>query len=142
MHLYSQEQWHRRLSEGGFEQITDPVAKLEHGLRISVRHISENRSLYQFIFTESKYMDREHLRKALELDDQNVVGFYRHLLSEIPGQKADGAQAQLAASVVAFLCTFLALRGWNVDLHDEAARDAAVDYLVDFAFRGLGIERG
>jgi hypothetical protein len=36
----------------------------------------------------------------------------------------------------------LALRGWNVDLHDEAAVDAAVEFLVDFIFRGLGIERG
>lgn len=142
MHLYSQEQWYRRLSEAGFEQITDPLAKLEHGIRISIRHISENRALYQFIFTESKYMDREHLRKALELDDRNVVGFYRHLLSEIPGQPAEGPQAQLAASVVAFICTFLALRGWNVDLHDEAAMDAAVDFLVNFILRGLGIECG
>jgi AcrR family transcriptional regulator len=142
MHLYSQEQWYRNLADAGFEEITDPIAKLEHGLRISVRHISQNRALYQFIFTESKYMDREHLEKALELDDRNVVGFYRHLLSEIPGQPAEARRAQLAASVVAFVCTFLALRGWNVDLRDAAAVDAAVDFLVDFVLRGLGIERG
>jgi AcrR family transcriptional regulator len=142
MHLYSQEQWYQHLADAGFEQITDPVAKLEHGLRISLRHISENRPLYQFIFTESKYMDREHLRKALELDDRNVVGFYRHLLSEIQGPQADGVQSQLAASLVAFICTFLALRGWNVDLHDDAALDRAVDFIVDFVLRGLGIERG
>jgi AcrR family transcriptional regulator len=139
MHLYSQEQWYRKLAEAGFEQITDPRVKLEHGIRISIRHISENRALYQFIFTESKYMDREHLQKALDLDDRNVVGFYRHLLSEIPGQPCDGPQGQLAASVVAFVCTFLALRGWNVDLHDAAAVDAAVEFLVGFILRGLGI---
>ncbi len=142
MHLHSQEQWHRHLAEGGFEQITDPVARLEHGLRISMKYLSQNRALIQFIFTESKYLDQEHLRKALELDDQNVVGFYRHLLSEIPGAPVDGAQVQLAGSVVSFLCTFLALRGWNVDVHDEAAVDADIDFLVDFIFRGLGIERG
>jgi AcrR family transcriptional regulator len=142
MHLYSQEQWHRRLADAGFEQITDPVAKLEHGVRTSIRHISENRDLYQFIFTESKYMDREHLQKALDLDDRNVVGFYRHLISELPGRKSDSAQEHLAASIVAYLCTFLAMRGWNVDLHDQAAIDAAVETLVDFIFRGLGVERG
>jgi AcrR family transcriptional regulator len=142
MHLYSQEQWYRHLAEGGFEQITDPVVKLEHGLRLSIRHISQNRALYQFIFTESKYMDRENLQKVLDLDDRNVVGFYRHLLSEIPGQPADGAQAQLAASVVSYVCTFLAMRGWNVDLRDPGAVDAAVEFLVDFILRGLGIERG
>jgi AcrR family transcriptional regulator len=142
MHLYSQEQWHRHLAEGGFEQITDPVARLEHGLRISMKYLSENRKLIQFIFTESKYLDTEHLRKALELDDQNVVGFYRHLLSEIPGKPTAGGRYDLAANTIAFLCTFLSLRGWNLDLPDEAAVDAAIDFLVDFIFRGLGIERG
>jgi AcrR family transcriptional regulator len=141
MHLYSQEQWYRNLADAGFEQITDPVAKLEHGLRISLRHISDNRALYQFIFTESKYMDREHLRKALDLDDRNVVGFYRHLLSELPGQPA-GEELDTAANVVAFLCTVMALRGWNLDLRDESAVNRTIDYLVDFIFRGLCIDRG
>jgi AcrR family transcriptional regulator len=141
MHLYSQEQWYLSLAEAGFEQIADPVKKLEHGLRISLRHISENRALYQFIFTESKYMDREHLRKALELDDRNVVGFYRHLLSEIPGRPVREEQ-DISANLIAFICTLLALRGWNLDLHDEVAVDRTIDYTVDFIFRGLGIERG
>ena len=141
MHLYSQEQWYSYLAEAGFEQITDPVKKLEHGLRISLKHISENRALYQFIFTESKYMDREHLRKVLELDDRNVVGFYRHLLTEIPGQPT-GAEQDIAANLIAFVCTLLALRGWNLDLHDDAAVARTIDYIVDFIFRGLGIERG
>ena len=142
MHLFSQQQWYNRLADAGFEQITDPVARLEHGLRISMKYLSENRKLIQFIFTESKYMDREHLQKALELDDRNVVGFYRYLLSEIPGRTPDGSRDQLPASVVHFLCVFLALRGWNLDLSDGGAVDAAIDFLVDFIFRGLGIERG
>ena len=100
MHLYSQEMWHQHLAEAGFEQITDPVAKLEHGLRISIRYLSENRELYQFIFTESKYLDKEHLQKVLEMDDQNVVGFYRHLLSLIPGEQVRGREAELAANLV------------------------------------------
>jgi len=142
MHLFSQEQWYRRLADAGFEQITDPVARLEHGVRTSIKHISENRALYQFIFTESKYMDREHLKKVLDLDDRNVVGFYCHLISELPGRACDDTEQHLAASIVSYLCTFLAMRGWNVDLHDQAAYDAAVETLVDFIFRGLGIERG
>lgn len=142
MHLYTQEHWHRRLAEAGFDQITDPVEKLEHGLRISMRHISENRAVYKFIFTESKYLDREHLRKALDLDDQNVVGFYRHLLSELPGGGMVGREADLAANLVAFMCTFLALRGWNLHLSGEADVDDAIDFVVEFIFRGLGIERG
>ena len=141
MHLYSQEQWHRHLAEGGFEQITDPVAKLEHGLRISMKYLSENRDLIQFIFTESKYLDREHLRKALELDDQNVVGFYRHLLSEIPGQPVGGPRRPCRQRRRLPLHLPGPAR-LEPDLPDEAAVDDAIDFLVDFIFRGLGIERG
>ena len=142
MHLTSQEQWYHNLAEGGFDQITDPVAKLEHGLRISIKFLSLNRDLFRFLYTESKYMDREHLRKALELDDRNVIGFYRHLLAEIPGRPCMEPDNELAAGIVAFLCTFLALRGWSVTLSDEAAVDAAVEFLVDFILRGLCIVRG
>jgi len=140
MHRYSQEMWHEYLADAGFEQIADPVAKLEYGLRISIKFLSENRHLYQFLYTESKYLDREHLRDVLELDDKNVVGFYRHLLSEIPGL-SERDHGDLAANLVAFIAVFLSLRGWNLRLKSEADVDAAVDYLVDFIFRGLGIER-
>lgn len=120
--------------------MSDPVEKLEYGLRISMKYLSENRDMIQFLYTESKYLDREHLRQVLELDDKNVVGFYRHLLSEIPGVPL-GDKGDLAANLVAFVCVFLALRGWNLQLSGEQDVDDAIDYLVGFIFRGLGIER-
>ena len=140
MHRYSQELWHQNLADADFEQMTDPVEKLEYGLRISMKYLSENRDMIQFLYTESKYLDREHLRQVLELDDKNVVGFYRHLLSEIPGA-APRDDADLAANLVAFICVFLALRGWNLQLSGEQDVDDAIDYLVGFIFRGLGIAR-
>jgi AcrR family transcriptional regulator len=142
MHLYSQEMWHQHLDDAGFEHITDPVDKFEHALHTTMRHLAENRELYRFIFTESKYMDKVHLRQVLELDDQNVVGFYKHLLSLIPGREIKGREVELAANLVSYICMFMALRGWNLDLKTTAARDAAAEFLVDFIFRGLGIERG
>jgi len=140
MHRYGQGMWHEYLADAGFEQIADPVVKLDYGLRISIKFLSENRKLFQFLYTESKYLDGEHLRQVLELDDQNVVGFYRHLLSEIPGAPL-GDKGDLAANLVAFICVFLALRGWNLHLKSESDVDEATDYLVDFIFRGLGITR-
>ena len=142
MHLYSQEMWHQHLVDAGFERISDPVAKFEHALHTTMRHLSENRELYRFIFTESKYLDKEHLRKVLELDNKNVVGFYRHLLSLIPGREIKGREAELAANLVQHICMFMTLRGWNLDLKTTASKDAAAEFLVDFIFRGLGIERG
>jgi AcrR family transcriptional regulator len=142
MHRHSQEMWHQNLADAGFEEITDPIAKLEHGLRISIKYLSEHRDLMQFIFTESKYLDKEHLQKVLEMDDQNVVGFYRHLLSEIPGRRLRATESDLAANLVSFICVFLSLRGWNLHLANTADVETAIDFLVDFTFRGLGLDRG
>ena len=141
MHVYSQDLWHQHLAEAGFEQITDPVAKLEHGLRISIRYLSENRDLMQFIYSESRYLSPDHLRKVLDLDDQNVVGFYRHLFSELPGGAFDERTSDLAANLVSYICVFLSMRGWNLHLKTTADVDSVIDFLVDFIFRGLGIER-
>ena len=143
MHLYSQEQWHQHLAEGGFEQITDPVAKLEHGLRISMKYLSENRELYPVHLHReqvpgpgasaegpgARRPERRRLLPAPALGDPRTA-------------RRRAARHELAANLVSFLCIFLPLRGWNLDLPDEAAVDAAVDFLVDFIFRGLGIERG
>jgi AcrR family transcriptional regulator len=142
MHRHSQEMWHQNLADAGFEQITDPLAKLEHGLRVSIRYLSENRDLFKFIYTESKHLDPEHLRRVLDMDDQNVVGFYRHLLSLVPGNRFDGREAELAANLIAHICVFLALRGWNLNLAGPADSEEAVEFLVDFIFRALGLERG
>jgi AcrR family transcriptional regulator len=140
MHLYSQERWHQHLVDQGFEQITDPVERFKHALRTTMSYLSENRDLYRFIFTESKYMEKEHLLQVLELDDKNVVGFYRHLLSLIPGREIKGREADLSANLVSYICMFLTLRGWNLELSRPADVEAAVEFLVDFVFRGLGIE--
>jgi TetR/AcrR family transcriptional regulator, cholesterol catabolism regulator len=142
MHRHSQEMWHQHLADAGFEEITDPLARLEHGLRITIRYLSEHRGLYQFIFSESKYLDQEHLAKVLAMDDQNVVGFYRHLLSLIPGKPFAAREAELAANLVSYICLFLPLRGWNLQLGEQADVDAAIDHLVEFIFRGLGLDRG
>lgn len=141
MHRHSQQMWYQNLADAGFEDLTDAGARPEHGLRISIKYLSDNRSLIQFLYTESRHLNRENLLKVLELDDQNVVGFYRRLLSEMPGDPLKD-RADLAANLVAFICVFLSLRGWNLHLSNEADVDAAIDYLVDFIFRGLGIERG
>jgi len=141
MHRHMQEIWQQHLADARFEEITDPVARLEYGLRISMKFLSEKRDMIQFLYTETKYLDREHLRTVLELDDQNVVGFYRHLLSEIPACAPKGRECDLAANLVAFMGVFLALRGWNLKLTRAADVDEAVDFLVEFIFRGLVVER-
>ncbi len=137
MHTHTQEIWYQRLMEGGFDQISDPVERLAHALRLSMEFIYENRDLYLFIFTESKHLDREHLRVVLELDDKNVVGFYRGLLADIPGLPLSAEESEVASNLIEFISVFLPLRGWNLD--SEKTREH-VDFLIEFVFRGLRLE--
>ncbi len=136
MHKHSQELWYQRLSEAGFDGITDPIERLAYALRLSLELIYEHRDLYLFIFTESKYLDREHLRVVLELDDKNVVGFYRGLLADIPELSLSGQDAEVASNLIEFISVFLALRGWNLDRSKTAEH---TDFLIAFLFRGLGL---
>ena len=115
--------WHQHLADAGFEQITDPVAKLEHGLRISIRYLSENRELYQFIFTESKYMDREHLREGPGAGRPERGGLLpAPALARSPDGPARAARPSWPPTWSPIMCIFLALRGWNLDLHRSGRR--------------------
>ena len=42
----------------------------------------KNKDLIQFIYSESKYLNKEHLRVVLEMDDKNVVEFWREILRD------------------------------------------------------------
>ncbi len=137
MHKHMQEVWYQHLVDSNLDQITDPIERYAHALRCSLAFIYENRKLFLFLYTESKYLDREHLRSVLELDDKNVVGVHRHLISEIPGIHLEEGEKEVAANLVAFLLVFLALRGWNLD-PDRVPEH--IDFLVKFTLRGLGIQ--
>ena len=113
------------------------MARLARALRLSLEFIEGHRQLYLFLYTESKHLEREHLKLVLDLDDKNVVGFYRHLLADIPGLELDAARRDTAANLVAFIVVFLALRGWNLDTSRISAQ---VDFLMEFVFRGLGLQ--
>jgi len=138
MHKHMQEVWYQHLVESKLEEINDPVDRYKHALKCSLVFIYDNRKLFQFLYTESKYLDREHLRSVLELDDKNVVGLHRHLISQIPGIKLTEDEKEVAANLVAFLLVFLALRGWNLD---RGKIPEYVDFLLKFILRGLGLAK-
>ena len=67
------------------------------------------------------------------------VGFHRHLLAR--GARRSVDRGDLAANLVALICVSLSLRGWNLHIAADDDVDGAIDYLVEFVFRGLGVER-
>lgn len=139
MHKHMQEVWYQHLVDAELDDIADPVERYVHALRCSLHFIYENKKLFLFLYTESKCLDREHLRSVLDLDDKNVVGFHRYLISSIPGIRLGEQEKETAANLVAFLLVFLALRGWNLSKDDVSAH---IEFVLEFILRGLGIERG
>jgi hypothetical protein len=95
----------------------------------------ENKKLFQFIYSESKYLDKKHLRIVLDMDYQNVVGFWRKLLEELDTVRPLQGDSDFLGSVIAYLLVFLALRGWTLK---EKPNIKHVDSLVDFILRGVG----
>ncbi|OGP54421.1 MAG: hypothetical protein A2Y65_09560 [Deltaproteobacteria bacterium RBG_13_52_11] len=136
VHKHMQKVWYNYLKKSDFEKIDDPVEKLTEALHYTLLFMIENKKHVQFIYSESKYLDKKHLRIVLDMDYQNVVGFWRSLLEEVKKTTSIKGDSDFLSSVISYLLAFLALRGWT--LRDKPNKKH-VDSLVDFILRGLGV---
>ena len=118
------------------DQIDDPVEKLSEVLHYTMIFMTENKKLIQFVYSESKYLGEKHLKIVLDLDQNNVVDFWRNLLNEVNKTKPIKGDIDFIGSIVAFLLSFLALRGWTLK---DFSKKKQIDLLVDFILRGLGV---
>ena len=135
VHKHMQKVWYEYLEKSNFGKIDDPLQKLTEALRHSLLFMIENRKLIQFIYSESKYLDKKHLHIVLDMDYQNVVGFWRSLMEEVDTIQPLQDNSDFLGSVIAYLLVFLALRGWTLD---EKPNIKHVDSLVNFILRGVG----
>jgi AcrR family transcriptional regulator len=138
VHEHMQAVWRDHLKRSGIEKMNDPSERLNRALHHTIEFAVENRKLLQFVYTESKYLDKKHLRVVLEMDHQNVIGFWREQLGALNKRKALKGDLEFLASLVAYLLVFLPLRGWT--LRDKSIEDSKA-LLRDFVLRGLGVLR-
>jgi AcrR family transcriptional regulator len=124
------------LKKSGVEEIIDPLQRLEKVLYHTLEFMVENKKLFQFVYTESKHLDKKHLRAVLEMDDKNVVGFYRQLLKEINQNILIKADINFAANLITYLLVFLPLRGWNLK---DRPTNKNMASLREFILRGIGL---
>ena len=136
VHKHMQKVWYDYLKKSDMEQIDDPLEKLKEALHHSLEFMIENRKLIQFVYSESKYLDKKHLGYVLDMDYKNVVGFWRTLIEEVNKIKPIESDSDFTSSVIAYLLAFLALRGWTLKGRPSKKH---VDCLVDFIIRGLGV---
>lgn len=135
VHKHTQNLWFNHLRKSEIEKITDPLEKFSKALHQSLVFITENKKLFQFIYSESKYLDKKHLKIVLDMDSKNVIGFWRNLLSELNTRHPIKGDEEFLSSLIAYLMVFLALRGWTL-------KGKGSDYeelLVDFILKGLGV---
>jgi len=136
VHKHMQKVWYDYLKNSEMEKIGDPLQKLTEALRHTLEFMVENKRLLQFIYTESKYLDKKHLRVVLDMDYKNVIGFWRNLLKEVNRQKSIKGNSDVLGSLIAYLLVFLPLRGWTLR---DMPTSKSVDSLVEFILRGLGV---
>jgi len=136
VHKHMQNLWYEDLRNSGVKSVKNPLQRLDKVLRHTLEFIVENKKLIQFVYTESKYLDKRHLQVILEMDNKNVVGFFRKLLNDIHQHTPIKGDLNFDANLITYLTVFLALRGWT--LKDKPVRNS-INSLIDFIFRGIGL---
>lgn len=136
IHKHMHKVWYDYLKRSNLEQIDDPIQKFTEALNQILQFQIENKKLIQFVYSESKYLDKKHFKVVLEMDYKNVIGFWRGLLEEVNKTKSVKGDLDILASLIAFTLVFLPLRGWT--LRDKPIKKT-LDSLQDFILRGLGV---
>ena len=136
VHKHQQRLWYQYLMKSDIKEDDEALEKFKKSLYRSLQFMIENKRLIQFIYSENKYLDRKHLRQVLEMDYDNVVGYWNARLVELRKKYPIQGDVDFVSSVIAYLLAFLALRGWTLDTKPN---ETHINALVAFTLRGLGI---
>jgi AcrR family transcriptional regulator len=135
---------HRNLQIAFFEHMKrisladdDAVAALTKALRHTLVFMVENKKLFQFIYRESKYLNKKHLQVVLQMDDKNIVEYWRRLLESVKKNEGLDIDTNFAANLIAYLSVFIPMRGWN--LKDRPVKEQQ-ELLIEHTLRAIGIQ--
>ena len=129
--------WYEHLVKCGVEEIQDPMDRLTKAVRLTLEFALRNKNLFLFLYTETKYLGKKHLRVVLEMDDKTVVGFWRRLLRGVNEAKGIQGDLDFLANLVSYLMVFLPLRGWNLK---EKVSGKHLDRMTTFILEGVGMK--
>jgi AcrR family transcriptional regulator len=134
-HMYD-ETFISRLEREEEDLTQDPVTRLRGKLYRSLKYIMEQKKSIQLVFTESRYLDKSHLQKILDLDRDYILGYWRKALSTLDVFEDHEKELNFAAAVIHYLHVFLPMRAWTLD---DRSLDDSINSLIDFILRGIGI---
>jgi AcrR family transcriptional regulator len=138
VHKHMQNIWYEYLKSSRYEEAKNPRQRLLRALQQTQKFTSDNRKLIQFVYSESKYLDKKHLQAVIEMDKTNVINFWRQLLDGVNQETSLRCDLNFTASLITYLTVFLPLRGWTLkgmSIKQEIA------FLSDFVLKGLGLKQ-
>lgn len=134
IHKHMQTSWYQFIYSSNIDEIGDPIKYLEYAIKLTFEFFIENKKLIQFVYTESKYLSKEHLRVVLEMDNKCVVQFWEKAVKHALGEQASDNYIKLAGNIAEYLLVFYPLRGWNLK---DVSADEVSRFLVKFILQGL-----
>lgn len=137
IHRHSQLAWYKHLMENMTEDPNDPVKILVDAMRLTMEYETANKKLLQFIYSESKYLNKKHLQVVLQMDDRNVIQFWRDCLIAIQQKEGLDLDINFSANVLGYLMVFTPLRGWN--MKDKPVREQH-DLMIRFILKAIDLE--
>jgi AcrR family transcriptional regulator len=119
------------------EGIENPAARLRAAIEALVRCMHANRDGIRLVYQESHALEPDSL-KAVQAQMSQFIDFFEDIFEQAKDQKLAVSTSMLAADIVTFIPTLLALRGWH--LHRHAQTEAVIKEVTAFLLRGLGLE--
>jgi AcrR family transcriptional regulator len=117
------------------EGVDDPADRLSRALRVVVAAADDHQDAIQLIFHESDALDRRSLHAILARVAEYIELFERLLADAARVGAIVPVNARLAANIVTFLPTMIALRRWHLKPH--VSRETALHGVTEFLLRGL-----
>jgi len=136
MHKHMQTLWYQHLMDAKITKTKDPLKKMALSLHATIVFLNENKDLIQFIYSESKYLNKKHLHVVLEMDDKNVVEYWREILTDVARQQGVAMDVDAAANLIAYILVFFSLRGWNMKSRPMKEME---EFITTFILKGLGL---
>lgn len=121
------------------EGLEDPVAKIRAALEADVATTERYQDEILLMYHETKSLGRKSLHAVLSREAEYVRTF-EAILREGDRRGVMKSDPELAADIIAFLCSIVALRRWN--LRRRFSGSAVHDGLIQFVLRGLGVDGG
>jgi AcrR family transcriptional regulator len=119
--------------------IDDPAAQMQAALKANLETTERYQDEILLMYQETKSLDRESLRHVLA-GEADYVKFFEEILRAGYEQGVFRGDPRLTADIIAYLCSVIALRRWN--LRQRFSRAEVADGLVSFILGGLGVTEG